>query len=65
MRSREYLFKKIEHLEAKLKTLNFLTKRGATKDNFHNEINSAEEILEEIKAVVEREPISPGEINKI
>lgn len=65
MRSREYLFKKIEHLEARLKTLHFLTQRGSTKGEFRAEIEIAEEILSEIKSVVEREPMSPSEINRI
>jgi len=65
MRSREYLFKKIEHLESKLKTLQFLIKRGSTVGEFDLEIKFAEEILSEIKATVEREPLSPDEINRI
>ena len=65
MRSREYLFKRIENLEAKLKTLNFLLKRGSTVGEFEYEIKFCEEILEDIKSVIEREPMSPNEINKI
>jgi hypothetical protein len=64
MRSREYLFKRIENLEAKLKTLNFLLKRGSTVGEFEHEIKFCEEILEDIKSVIEREPMTPNEINR-
>jgi len=65
MRSREYLFKKIEHLESRLKILQFLIKRKSTVGEFEAEIQVAEEILSEIKSIVEREPMSPDEINKV
>jgi uncharacterized protein YfkK (UPF0435 family) len=65
MRSREYLFKKIEHLENKLKILSSMVRNGSSKDNFNKELEYSEEILSEIKSAVEREPFTPNEINRI
>lgn len=64
MRSREYLFKKIEHLEGKLKMLSSMVRNGSSKDDFFRELQFSEEIVSDIKSAIEREPFTPNEINK-
>ena len=60
---REHFNKKLNNLEAKLKHIEFHNGRGNKK-----EVDSAkkvcEELVEELKAAVEREPRTPNEYNK-
>jgi len=61
---REHFSKKINSLEGIIKHIEFHVKRT----NFQEALNSVEqgkEIIEELRAAVEREPITPNEINKV
>lgn len=64
MRNRELLNLRIERLEGKLKVLKYMVNRGEDVKKFQKELENSEEILSEIKSMVEREPMSPNEINK-
>jgi len=60
---RQHIQKKLENLEAKLKHIEFHNGRGNRQEI--NEVkNQCEELIEEIKASIEREPITPNEQNK-
>jgi len=65
MRNRELLNLRIERLEGKLKVLKYMVNRGEDVKKFQQELENSEEILSEIKSMVEREPMSPNEINKV
>ena len=55
MKAPEYVINKIEKIEGKLKTLNILTTRQATKQDFQTVIKETEEILQDVKDAVNRE----------
>ena len=61
---RQHIQKKLEDLEAKLKHIEFHNGRGNRQ-----EINEAkvacEDLVEEIKAAVDREPMTPNEQNRV
>ena len=64
MQYRQHIQRKLENLEAKLKHIEFHNGRGNQK-----EVNEAKEnceaLLEEIKAAVEREPMTSNEQNRV
>ena len=61
---RQHIVRKLENLEAKLKHIEFHNGRGNTQ-----EVNQAKEIcedlVEEIKATIEREPRTTNEQNRV
>jgi len=61
---RQHIQKKLENLEAKLKHIEFHNGRG-----HQQEINEAkvacEDLVEEIKAAIEREPMTSNEQNRV
>ena len=64
MKARELVNKRIDQVEGKLKTLTFMINRGSNVREFRQEIRNAEEILEDLRAILEREPRTPNEINR-
>jgi DNA-binding FrmR family transcriptional regulator len=65
MRNRELTIKRVEQIEGKLKTLQFMVQRGGNITDFIQEIKKTEDILSDLKSIIEREPFSSNEINKI
>ena len=61
---RQHIVRKLENLEAKLKHIEFHNGRGNRQEL--NEVkNQCEELVEEIKATVEREPRTANEQNRV
>ena len=64
MHYRQHIQRKLENLEAKLKHIEFHNGRGNRQ-----EVNEAKEmcesLVEEIKATVEREPMTSNEQNRV
>lgn len=65
MRNRNLLSKKLETLEGTLATLRHIVNTQSPIETYRININKALGIIEDIKDMVEREPMSPSEINKI
>ena len=63
MRNRNTVLKKVENIEGKLKQLKFCVQRGAELNEYLDTLALAEEELSELKAFIEREPMSPEEVN--
>ena len=63
MQYRQHIQRKLENIEAKLKHIEFHNGRGNRK-----EVNEAKEacesLIEEVKATIEREPITSNEQNR-
>lgn len=55
MKAPQYVIQKIEKIEGKLKTLQVLTTRQASREDFHTVIKETEEILQDVKDAVNRE----------
>ena len=64
MQYRQHITRKLENLEAKLKHIEYHNGRGNSE-----EVNTAkvtcEDLVEEIKAAIEREPRTPNEQNRV
>jgi len=66
MRNRDLVFMKIERLEGIMKTLKVMTTRpNTTVEDFHSTVNDAEGLLEDLKSMIEREPMGPNEVNRV
>jgi len=63
MRNRNTVLKKVENIEGKLKQLKFCVQRGAELNEYLDTLTLAEEELSELKAFIEREPMSAEEMN--
>jgi hypothetical protein len=65
MRNRNLLNRKLDTLEATLITLQQIVNRQSPIETYKANIVKAQGLVEDIKDMVEREPMSPGEMNKI
>jgi len=65
MRNRNLLNQKLDNLEATLVTLQQIVNRQSPIESYKANIVKAQGLVEDIKDMVEREPISPGEMNRI
>ena len=63
MQYRKHITRKLENLEAKLKHIEFHNGRG-NREEVRNVQKECEELVEEIKSSIEREPQSTNELNK-
>ena len=61
---RQHIQKKLENLEAKLKHIEFHNGRG-NRQEINEAKEQCEELIEEIKAAVEREPRTANEQNRV
>jgi hypothetical protein len=64
MQYRQHIQRKLENIEAKLKHIEFHNGRGNRQ-----EVNEAkkmcEELIEEVKSAIEREPMTSNEQNRV
>lgn len=65
MRNRNLISNKLDNLEAKMKTLKFIVSRGEPVQTFMDVISQSEELISELQALIDREDLSPGEINRV
>jgi len=61
---RQHIQKKLENLEAKLKHIEFHNGRG-NRQKVNEVKEQCENLIEEIKATIEREPLTANEQNKV
>jgi len=60
---RQHIQRKLENLEAKLKHIEFHNSRG-NRQEVETAKKECENLVEEVKAAIEREPMTPNEQNK-
>jgi hypothetical protein len=65
MRNRELFTRRLEQIEGRLKGLTLMVSRGESVRDFKHEISKIENMVDELKGYIEREPMSPGELNPI
>jgi len=65
MRNRDLLINKIELMEGYFKTLKHLTSSGGSLEQYLDFLSRSEDRLEEIKSMINREDLSPSELNRI
>ena len=61
---RQHIVRKLENIEAKLKHIEFHNGRG-NRQEVNEAKQQCEELIEEIKATVEREPRTANEQNRV
>ncbi len=65
MKNRNLLNRKLDNLEVTLITLQQIVNRQSPIESYKTNIVKAQGLVEDIKDMVEREPMSPDEMNKI
>lgn len=65
MKNRELVIRRLEQLEGSFKTLNFYVTRGEDINLFLSEIRKSEDTISDLKSIIEREPMTPNEINHV
>ncbi len=61
MRNRNLYFAKIESIEGKMKTLQMMVKMGQPIQEFITTAQHVEELLQDLKDMISREPVGPNE----
>lgn len=61
MRNRNLYFAKIESIEGKLKALQMMVKMGQPVEEFIRIMQEAEEYLQDMRDMIDREPVGPNE----
>lgn len=65
MRNRNLIQKKVDVLESTLINLRRIVQTQEPISTYNSNINQGLEILEELRSMIEAEPFSPNELNKI
>jgi hypothetical protein len=62
MRNPQLIDKRFDQMESKIKVLKFLLSRESSVDEFKGELNNMEEILADLKSLIERnlDPLRNG-----
>ena len=55
MRNQQLVDKRFDQIEGKIKTLKFLLSRQSSVEDFKNELNQMEELVNDLKSLVERD----------
>jgi len=63
MRNRNVIHKKLDSLSNTLITLMYITNTKQSIEVYKTNINKAEELVEDIRSMIENEPLSPQEQN--
>tara|TARA_B100000497_G_scaffold89697_1_gene100008 strand:+ start:1169 stop:1357 length:189 start_codon:yes stop_codon:yes gene_type:complete len=62
MRNTQLIDKRFQQMESRIKVLKFLLSRQSSVEDFKEELNNMEEILEDLKSLIERglDPLRKG-----
>jgi hypothetical protein len=63
MKNREIIMRRLETIESNTSKLDFILKRQGSREEFEDVIADIRDKVNEAKAFVQQEPLSPGEIN--
>lgn len=55
MRNQQLVDKRFDQIEGKIKTLKFLLSRQSSVQDFKNELNQMEELVDNLKSLIERD----------
>jgi len=64
MRNRNLVTRKLEQLETTLITLKQIVNRQSPIETYRTNITKAQGLVDELRDMVEAEPMSPNELNK-
>jgi protein-arginine kinase activator protein McsA len=64
MKNREIIMRRLETIESNMSKLDFILKRQGSREEFEDVIADIRDKVNEAKAFVQQEPLSPGEVNQ-
>lgn len=64
MKNREIIMRRLETIESNMSKLDFILKRQGSREEFEDVIFDTRDKINEAKAFIQQEPLSPGEINQ-
>jgi len=64
MKNREIIMRRLETIESNISKLDLILKRQGSREEFEDVIANIRDKVNEAKAFVQQEPLSPGEINQ-
>lgn len=64
MKNRNLVYRKLENLEATLRTLEAIVNKQSPIEAYRANIVKAQGLVEEVRDMVEAEPMHPSEINR-
>ena len=64
MKNRDIIMRRLETIESNMSKLDFILKRQGSREEFEDVIADIRDKVNEAKAFVQQEPLSPGEINQ-
>jgi len=65
MRNREMIIRQLERVDNSMKKMRFYLNRGESVETYRTEIDLVENMVSEIKSMIEREEMNSNEINPI
>jgi len=65
MKNRNYLFNRLERIEGKTKQINHMISTNQPPHDIKKMTDSINDIVEDIRTQLEREPISGNELNRL
>jgi len=65
MKYRNIITQKLEAVEGGIKALSFMVNNARPVKEFEEKLSKLDEIIKEVKDIVEREPFASNEINKL
>jgi hypothetical protein len=64
MKNREIIMRRLETIESNISQVDLILKRQGSREEFEYVIADIRDKVNEAKAFVQQEPLSPGEVNQ-
>ncbi len=65
MRNRDYFNKKLERIQNKTREINYMISTNQHPRDIKKAVDSINDIVEDLRTQIEREPLSGNELNRI
>ena len=63
MKNREIIMRRLERAEGEIGKMNVMLNRGGSREQVEEVLITLRESIDDAKAFIQQEPLSPGEIN--
>lgn len=64
MKNREIIMRRLERAEGEIGKINMMLNRGGSREQVEESLIVLRESIDDAKAFIQQEPLSPGEINR-
>jgi hypothetical protein len=64
MKNREIIMRRLERAEGEIGKINVMLNRGGSREQVEESLIVLRESIDDAKAFIQQEPLSPGEINR-